>query len=191
MSTTWKDAAKIAVKVLPILGTVLGGPMGAIAGAGGALLAEIFGCEATPMAVSQALSVATPDQILKIKEMELGFNKLALEQIKEQNRHTEEEQSIDKRDIADARISDVRKTEATGGRDTNLYILAWVTVIGFFVFCIAMIYVKFPESETARTMISVMAGALVAGYKDVLGYFFGSSKSSQDKTQMIANLGNK
>jgi hypothetical protein len=47
-----------------------------------------------------------------------------------------------------------------------------------------------PDSEVARTALAMLFGALIAGYRDVLGYCFGSSKGSSDKNALLAGRGN-
>lgn len=185
-SLDWKDVGKAAAKILPVFGTVLGGPIGTIVGAGGALLAEALGVKNTPEAVSSALEKATPEQIIRVKELETELNKLALEQLKEQNRHQEEEINTFLRDRQSARSADVEKTKATGLRDANLYSLAWVSVIGFYVILVVTILADMPESPVAQTALAMLFGAVVGNVKDVHGYFFGSSASSADKTELLA-----
>lgn len=92
-------------------------------------------------------------------------------------------------DRQNARQADVDKTKATGSRDFNLYFLAWVNVGGFFAVLVAVIICDMPTTEVAKTALAMLFGALITGYKDVLGYFFGSSKSSADKTTLLANGG--
>jgi len=52
-----------------------------------------------------------------------------------------------------------------------------------------VIFADMPESEVAKTALAMLFGALIGGYKDVLGYFFGSSKSSSDKNKILADRG--
>lgn len=62
----WKDIAGAVGKAAPILGTLLGGPAGA---AIGGIVASALGTEATPDAVSQALTV-NPEAAVKLREVE-------------------------------------------------------------------------------------------------------------------------
>lgn len=123
---------------------------------------------------------ATPEQQIQLKTLMYTHE----ERILEENR---KEQEMYLHDRQSARQADVHKTQATGKRDSNLYILAWVNVIGFFSVLVAVIIVDMPTSEVAKTALAMLFGALIGGYKDVLGYFFGSSKSSADKTAMLSN----
>ena len=78
----WKDIAADVGKSAPILGTILGGPVGAAVGTVGSLIASALGVANTPDAVSQALSV-NPDAAVKLAEIEkdktLGLQQLAVQ----------------------------------------------------------------------------------------------------------------
>lgn len=78
----WKDIAADVGKSAPLLGTILGGPVGAAVGTVGSLIASALGVENTPDAVSQALQV-NPDAAVKLAEIEkdktLGLRQLAVQ----------------------------------------------------------------------------------------------------------------
>ena len=65
----WKDIAGSVGKFAPVVGTLLGGPAGAIVGAVGSIVASSLGVEATPEAVDQALKT-NPEAALKLAAME-------------------------------------------------------------------------------------------------------------------------
>lgn len=65
-------------------------------------------------------------------------------------------------------------------KDIFFYILGTVIVIGFFVVLIVLIKTdKFPDS------LNMAIGALLAAFGTVVGYFFGSSKGSADKSELL------
>jgi lipopolysaccharide export LptBFGC system permease protein LptF len=72
----------------------------------------------------------------------------------------------------------------TGKKDLNLYILAWTVVGGFFALCAILMEVSLPEGSSQ--IVYLLFGGLVTGFTQVLGYFFGSYKSSNDKTKLLA-----
>lgn len=76
----WKEIGKTVGSVAPVLGTVLGGPVGAIAGAAGAMIAALCGddVEPTPQAVNQALK-ANPELMLEIKVLEASYQNRLLD----------------------------------------------------------------------------------------------------------------
>jgi dolichol kinase len=73
----------------------------------------------------------------------------------------------------------------------NLYILAWVVVGGFFLLTGLMMLIPELDGRSNNAMVNIMFGGLVSGFATVLGYFFGSSKGSTDKTQLLAANGRK
>ena len=168
----WKGLGKeIVGKGAPALGSLLGGPVG---NAVGGLIASVFGADPDdPDDIYEKLS-ADPDAIVKLKELEAN--------------HRERITELYLADIQSARGREVELTRATGKRDINIYVLAWTVVAGFFLLAGVLMVVPMPEG-TNQTVVTLLFGGLVSGFSTVLAYFFGSSKSSADKTQMMA--GNK
>ena len=69
---------------------------------------------------------------------------------------------------------------ATGKRDINLYVLAWMVVGLFFALVGLLMFVVLPEANVGP--VNQLFGAMATGFGMVLQYFFGSSKGSADKT---------
>lgn len=67
-------------------------------------------------------------------------------------------------------------------KDVFFYALGALVVIGFFSTLIALI-VKGADKDTQNLLI----GALIAAFSTVVGYFYGSSKGSQEKDERLAN----
>lgn len=65
-----------------------------------------------------------------------------------------------------------------------IYVLAAVVVCGFF--CLLAFLVLKPIPEINRDMLNLAVGALLGSFSTVIGYFFGSSAGSQEKTNIIA-----
>jgi len=165
----WKEIGQKVVSMgLPMLGTVLGGPAG---GQVGGMVAAALGCEADPKSVDAALN-QDPEAFLKLRKAEMENETRIIE--------------LFLQDRQGARAREVAIVQATGEKETNLYVLAWAIVLSFFAVVGLVIIVDLPTSEVAKTMLSMLFGALISGFKDVCGYFFGSSKSSADKTKMMA-----
>lgn len=62
----WKDVAGIVGKAAPLVGTLLGGPPGAVVGG---LVASVLGVEAKPDAVAEAMR-ADPEAALKLAQLQ-------------------------------------------------------------------------------------------------------------------------
>ncbi len=173
----WKDVGSAVKKFAPMLGSAIGGPAGGAVGGAVSLLLGAFGLggDSTPDDFAKLLT--DPASILKLKELEQTYHvelsKLAL--------------ASDQAYLTDRQSARDRETEivrATGHRDVNLYVLAWVIVIGFFVLIGVMMFSPIPEANSSAT--NILFGALISGFTGVIGYFFGSSQSSDMKTKMMS-----
>jgi hypothetical protein len=68
-------------------------------------------------------------------------------------------------------------------KDQMQYGLAVLLVVGFFVLLGTLVYVTIPASN--EKAMDIMLGALEMAFGTVVGYFFGSSKGSSEKTEML------
>ena len=179
----WKDVAGTIARAAPKLGALLAVPTGGASVAVGgiiSLVGSMLGltpAETTPDRVSQIIE-QDPQALVKFKELEFRHGE-AIEAI------LLEHEKLRYQDIAGARQREVKIVEATGKKDTNLYVLAWTVIIGFFTLTALLMFVNITESQA----VLLLFGSLAAGFGMVLQYFFGSSKSSSDKTQIIAAKG--
>lgn len=178
----WSKVVGLVKKAAPILGTCIGGPAGTAVGglAGGAisLIASAFGVENAddPEAIYNAIS-ADPDAVIKLKQIELN-NKTELERIALQR------DQFYLQDTQNARTREIEMAKATGKKDINLYVLAWTVVAGFFGCIVLLTFVNLPD--TSSQALYLLCGALIAGFGSVMNYFFGTTKSSGDKTTLLA-----
>lgn len=65
-------------------------------------------------------------------------------------------------------------------KDIAMYVLGAVIAIGFFATLIYMI-----GKGTYESSVNLIVGALVGSFTTVVAFFYGSSKTSADKTEMI------
>ena len=174
----WTKVANFVKTAAPILGTCIGGPVGTLAGGAVSLIASAFGVEdaENPEAIYNAIS-ADPEAVVKLKQIELD-NKTELQRIALQK----DEAYL--KDTQSARDREVEIVKATGKKDINLYVLAWTIVTGFFGSVVLLTFVDLPE--TSSQAIFLLCGALIAGFGSVMNYFFGTTKSSGDKTTLLA-----
>ena len=180
MAFEWKDIAVKFADLAPALGAAIGGPAGGAAGLAISALAKVFGLKAdetTPEAVAGILATDSPETRLKIITAENDF--------KLRQREMEiDELKVVLGDIQSARTRQVETEKATGHKDTNLYVLAWTIVVGFFLLLVFLLYVTVPADQNG--VVFMLFGALATGFGQVLQYFFGSSKGSADKAATIA-----
>jgi hypothetical protein len=71
-------------------------------------------------------------------------------------------------------------------RDSYQYILASVISIAFFWLLIVLVRKEVPEQNSALLNISI--GALIGSYSTIIGYFYGSSKSSAAKDETLSKI---
>jgi hypothetical protein len=69
-------------------------------------------------------------------------------------------------------------------KERYMYILGGVIVLGFFGAIALLNLYEMPLSS--KDALLILLGALAGQFKDVGSYFFGSSKSSADKTDMMS-----
>lgn len=180
--STLQKIGDAVVNFAPGIATILtatgvGAPIGAAIGAVGALgRAFGLGDSAKPEEVLSAISadpeirlkamIAENDFKVKMKQAELDETKAYLE------------------DVQSARLRQSQVEKVTGRRDTNLYMLAWTIIFGFFGLMCILLFVKIPEDSTG--VIFMLFGALSASFGAVVSYFFGSSKGSADKSMELS-----
>lgn len=169
----WKDIGKTIAGAAPLIGSVIGGPAG---GAVGTLISKALGCEDKPEAIAEVIK-ADPEALLKLEALEKSH------QVELERLLLEGEQAR-LADVQSARSREVEITKSTGKRDVNLYVLAWTVVVGFFGLMSLLCFKALPEDSNG--VVFMLFGALTTGFGEVLNYFFGSSKSSADKTAIIS-----
>lgn len=179
MLMNWKELGAKIASTAPLLGGIIAGPAGVGVGQVVNLVARALGLEAdeaTPEVIGQKLT-PDPEALLKLRQLETDhaeqLAKITLEQLR-----------IELSDRADARAREIEITRATGRRDYQLYILAWLVVLGFGSLCGLLMRWQVPAGS--NEVVFILFGSLASGFTLVLQYFFGSSRSSQDKTHLLA-----
>ena len=74
-------------------------------------------------------------------------------------------------------------------KDLAMYILGAIIVVGFFGL-LGMLIVK-GVPETNEQLLNIAIGTLLAAFGTVVGYFYGSSLGSKDKTELINKKSNE
>ena len=174
MDFDWKSLVRT---IAPTIGTVLSGgnPLVGIGikAVSNALLGKPDGSEDE---ISMAIQNASPEDLIKLKTADQSFKtemaKIGLD-----------EKKLAFEDIAGARGRQIEHEKATGKTDVNLYVLAWTVVSGFFGLMALLCFKALPADSNG--VIFMLFGALSTGFGQILGYFFGSSKSSADKTKLL------
>lgn len=176
----WKDVGEAVKKYAPMVGTLVAGPPGGAAGGAVSLLLGALGLggDATPDMAMAAIQ-ADPAMALKLKELEQKHQETLAGLVLQLEQAT-------LADKQSARNREIEITKATGARDKNLYILAWVVVGGFLGLTGLLTFVKVPNENLGP--VNQLYGALAMGFGAVIGYFFGSSQSSDLKTRIMGMI---
>lgn len=69
-------------------------------------------------------------------------------------------------------------------KDIYMYVLGAIIVLAFFATIYILATIEMPAAN--EKLLYIVIGALVAKFSDVVAYFFGSSKGSADKTEIMA-----
>ncbi len=173
MNDIWDNVKKVVANIAPVLANAI------VPGSGGlaaSLVSKALGVRNDPKEIEQALVKATPEQIEKLKQLELQHEEKLIELATENDK-------LYLKDRQNARNREIEIVKATGHSDWNLYLLAWTVVVGFFVLC--WVLMNFPLPQGSSQVVFMLFGALSTGFGTVLSYFFGSSKSSAEKTKLL------
>jgi drug/metabolite transporter (DMT)-like permease len=69
-------------------------------------------------------------------------------------------------------------------KDVFQYVLGALIVIGFFVLLYLLVSKEVPGNN--KDLLNLVVGALIGSFAAIVGYFYGSSKGSQEKTDIMA-----
>ena len=163
-------ALQVLKTVAPMLGTAVGGPFGAIAGAA---ISAALGTPGDDKATEAALLAATPDQLVALKKAEQDF----------QVRMRELEISEEKLSFDDA--ASARQREAAV-KDHTPAILAYSVTVGFFGVLAYMLHYGVPRQ--GGDVLLVMLGALGTAWTGITGYYFGSSVGARKSADALADI---
>ena len=165
------DWKKIVGTIAPTVASALGGPL---AGAAVTAIGGVLGInEATQDKIADAITNGqmTSEQVAKIKELELQY----------QNEEKERGFKFSELEFQDR--DSARKREAAVGDNTNR-VLAY-TIVGAFLATVGASILGYAKIDSA--MLGTLVGYLSAKAEQVLAYYFGSSRSSDRKTELLAN----
>lgn len=159
----WKDVGNLVAEGAPLLGGLLGGPIG---GAAGAIVASIFGTEAEPDKVAEAIK-ADPQAMVKLRQAEMDH-------AAELRRMTLEAET--------ARLAEVNATMRAEAAAEDPYVRRWRPTIGYIV--------AFQLGLLGLAVFAVAGGAIVATFTgdaaQVTSLFDGLAKLITALTAILA-----
>lgn len=167
MKIEWR---KVLATVAPVLATAAGGPLAGVVTK--TLASKLLGKpDATQDEVEQAVASASPDTLIKLKEIDNQFAE-SMQRI-----------GIDFEKIAAADRASARDREVRLGGDWTVRILAY-GIVGSF--CALVFSVLFGQVTAESTIAGAVIGYLSAKAEQVVSYYFGSSAGSKQKTEAMS-----
>jgi hypothetical protein len=146
--------------VAPTLGTALGGPMGGMAAK---MISEVLGVPNNSKAINKAMAVATPEQMLQLKQAEQAFEV----QMKELEV-----------DVFSLEVEDKQAARGAFSKDWTARIMGTVVVGGFmgYIFLVTLQ----PPEQNSEALINLVLGYLGGLASAIISFYFGASHK-QDK----------
>lgn len=176
---SWDKVKEVVGATAPIIGGLLGGPVGASAGT---LISNVLGTKPTPEAVLTEINT-NPDALLKIKELELT-HKEKLEELRIKELQIEQDKY--------ATAHTTYKTDNTMADKIARQVISWnLPVIFLLVAGNVWIVDRFKDDATLIAIVSnvigIAIGKLFSERQAVINFFFGSSIGSKEKDRHIQN----
>lgn len=167
------DIKSILATVAPWIGTALGGPLGGMAVTAAA---DALGLsDRTEAAIKAAISGATPDDMLKLKQADQAFA-AQMQAIGFAN--VEAMARLDNADRDSARNREIQV------KDRTPKILAYLVTAGFFGMLVFMLFKPIPGEN--RDIVNIMLGVLGSTFGGIVAYYYGSTKGSEAKSALLA-----
>lgn len=165
MAFDWTKVGRAVADSAPILGSLLGGPAG---GAAGALIASTLGTASDPEAVLERIK-QDPDTLLKMKQLESDERKYLLEM---------QTQTL-QLELAD--VQSARQAHAGHWMPAAITI-----VLGMMAMAIMYALVYMPIPDTNRDLAINYGGQILGLLTAAVTYWIGTSRSSANKDQALA-----
>lgn len=162
--------------IAPWLAVAVTGNVPALIGMAANELTGVLGYEVAPekSAIESAVSTATAEQLLAIKQADFAFE----EKMKELGyTHIEKLEALAVDDRKSAREREIAV------KDSTPKILAAIITLGFLGVLFYMVRYGLPEQN--RDSLLMMLGALGSGWTMVLGYYYGTSAGSAAKNEIL------
>lgn len=175
MADIWGKIKSLVSTSAPILGNAI---VPGIGGTAGAMIAKLLGCDPNDPKNIEATLKSNPETLLKLKELESKNEQFLLNASIERDK-------LYLGDIQSARSREVELTKATGKWNIPLYILAGLITLGFFGTIIALFNVSLIAIN--KELIIYTVGGLQSAFITIVAYFFGSSKGSSEKNNLLTS----
>lgn len=188
----WQDKIKAVAPTLGALLTTFGGPAGALAGAGLTAVANAIGSEPTEDGIAAVVNAGlSPEQHAALVAADLDYKRALLAA---DVRKVEIDADLTKATFADTQ--DARKTYGDNGDVLALGVVilgVWALLTGATLFGLYQLLIggiKVQDVGVVATVFAVLGSTV--GYvsnaaQQVVGFYFGSSRGSSQKTTVMAD----
>lgn len=171
------DLGNTLSAIAPLAGKVIGGPYAALAVSA---VQAVFGDdEPDPKQLAKKIKNATPEQLIALRKIDVDL------QVKMREMDITEDE-LEYKDRASARtlfsVNSMPQIVLSA-----LFVLGYFTITGM----LAYYAINKPGVEINPMLFGTLGtviGVLTAAIPQILNFWFGSSKSSQDKNQIISNV---
>jgi hypothetical protein len=160
------ELLKLLKGFAPAIATAVAGPLG---GAAVSMIAKKFGVEDTVAAVANAIT-GDPEAGKKLRELALEYAKMDLENVK---------------DARAMQNTALNQSDVFSKRFVYYFAAFWSVFAVVYIFAITFATIPQGNIRFADTIIGFLLGTVVA---TILNFFYGTSKSSQDKTDKMAEM---
>jgi hypothetical protein len=191
------DFSNLLTKVLPWIGAAATGNVPALITMAAKEVGDVLGVDVKPDAASigTAVANATPEQIMALKDREMTF------QERMQSMGFQNSQEMAKIGLQETQtyVADTADARSKYAGDKAVFWLGIAVLIIFAVTMGASLYGSYQILTGGITIKDVAVVAAISGFvgtivgyvaanaQQVIAYFFGSSKGSQDKTNAMAD----
>jgi len=173
------DFLGFAKKAAPWIVAAASGNVPALIGMAAKTVSDAVGgkVEPTQEGIAAAISGATPEQLVTLRQLDNDFA-LKMQQLGFESQ--EELEKIAAADRADARARQIAV------KDKLPAVLAVAVTLGFF----AVLFLAFIRgvNDNSRDLANIMIGTLGTAWVAVITYYFGSSSGSAQKSELLATM---
>ena len=156
----WKDVGKTVASAAPVLGSLLGGPVGTAAGT---LIASVFGVDPNPNEVAKAIK-QDPEAIIRLKEIELN--------------HKEEIHNMAVREL-ELRLADKQNARNMQmNTQSNFPALLTGSIMALLTAALLSLFgIDIPDGN--RDMVNMLIGALIGFGSTAIAFWLGADEQKR------------
>ncbi len=184
-----EDVLGFVKKSLPWIAAAASGNVPALVAMATAEVGKVLGQDIAPTApaLADALSQATPEDILKLKLAEQDFE---LKMREWGYKEAVELEAMIYADTASARARDVEVTKALGHTNHRANIIAGCALL-MVILCLIVVVFTSNMDDYGKATLSLILGRSLGWVEQIFSFEFGTNRASKTKDESIKNLSEK